>query len=233
MNPAHEARTRALILEEFPGVHVSLSSEVLPRIREWAAALDHAGERLSRARDGALYRPSQCRARPHRRAHAAALPDAVERRRHAVHGGDRRRQDRAHAVVRAGRRRPGERLSGRRGRGSRHPRHGRHQRRHRLHRRRSAAGGDRRRDQPPPDRRAGARHDDDLGRRRLDRGDRWRRLSHGRAAERRRRSRPRLLRARRDAPDRDRRGHRVRLPQSRIIFSAARSGSTSRPPRRR
>ena len=35
MNPAHEDETRALILEEFPGVHVSLSSEVLPRIREW------------------------------------------------------------------------------------------------------------------------------------------------------------------------------------------------------
>src|SRR5262252_2508634 len=36
MNPAHEATTRKLIHEEFPGVHVSLSSEVLPRIREWA-----------------------------------------------------------------------------------------------------------------------------------------------------------------------------------------------------
>ena len=35
MNPAHEETTRALIHEEFPGVHVSLSSEVLPRIREW------------------------------------------------------------------------------------------------------------------------------------------------------------------------------------------------------
>ena len=35
MNPAHEERTRALIHEEFPGVQVSLSSEVLPRIREW------------------------------------------------------------------------------------------------------------------------------------------------------------------------------------------------------
>src|SRR6202521_5355280 len=35
-NPAHEDDTRALIREEFPGVHVSLSSEVLPRIREWA-----------------------------------------------------------------------------------------------------------------------------------------------------------------------------------------------------
>src|SRR5262245_57568431 len=36
MNPAHEERTRKLIHEEFPGVHLSLSSEVLPRIREWA-----------------------------------------------------------------------------------------------------------------------------------------------------------------------------------------------------
>src|SRR5882724_2710348 len=36
MNPAHEETTRRLIHEEFPGVHVSVSSEVLPRIREWA-----------------------------------------------------------------------------------------------------------------------------------------------------------------------------------------------------
>jgi N-methylhydantoinase A len=35
MNPAHERETRALVLQEYPGVHVSLSSEVLPRIREW------------------------------------------------------------------------------------------------------------------------------------------------------------------------------------------------------
>jgi N-methylhydantoinase A len=35
MNPTHEQETRRLIHEEFPGVHVSLSSEVLPRIREW------------------------------------------------------------------------------------------------------------------------------------------------------------------------------------------------------
>src|SRR5205807_9343949 len=35
MNPAHEDATRALVHDEFPGVHVSLSSEVLPRIREW------------------------------------------------------------------------------------------------------------------------------------------------------------------------------------------------------
>jgi N-methylhydantoinase A len=36
MNPAHEEDTRRLVQEEFPGVHVSLSCEVLPRIREWA-----------------------------------------------------------------------------------------------------------------------------------------------------------------------------------------------------
>jgi N-methylhydantoinase A len=35
MNPAHEEETRRLIQVEFPGVSVSLSSEVLPRIREW------------------------------------------------------------------------------------------------------------------------------------------------------------------------------------------------------
>jgi N-methylhydantoinase A len=34
-NPAHEARTRAIFKEEHPEAHVSLSSEVLPRIREW------------------------------------------------------------------------------------------------------------------------------------------------------------------------------------------------------
>src|SRR5205823_6454657 len=35
MNPQHEEQTRALIQAECPDVHVSLSSEVLPRIREW------------------------------------------------------------------------------------------------------------------------------------------------------------------------------------------------------
>ena len=34
-NPAHEVATRRLIQEEFPGAYVSLSSDVLPRIREW------------------------------------------------------------------------------------------------------------------------------------------------------------------------------------------------------
>ena len=36
MHPEHEARTREILAEEMPGVSVSLSSEVLPRIREWS-----------------------------------------------------------------------------------------------------------------------------------------------------------------------------------------------------
>ncbi len=35
MNPGHEEQTRRLIQQELPGIQVSLSSEVLPRIREW------------------------------------------------------------------------------------------------------------------------------------------------------------------------------------------------------
>src|SRR5271154_3467212 len=35
MNPAHEQRTGALIREIFPDAHISLSSEVLSRVREW------------------------------------------------------------------------------------------------------------------------------------------------------------------------------------------------------
>ncbi len=34
-NPAHEEETRRIVREEFPDAHVSLSSQVLPRIREW------------------------------------------------------------------------------------------------------------------------------------------------------------------------------------------------------
>ncbi|HKG00341.1 MAG TPA: hydantoinase/oxoprolinase family protein, partial [Xanthobacteraceae bacterium] len=34
-NPAHETETKQIIQQEWRGVHVSLSSEILPRIREW------------------------------------------------------------------------------------------------------------------------------------------------------------------------------------------------------
>lgn len=36
MHPRHETRTREILAEEMPGISVSLSSEVLPRIREWS-----------------------------------------------------------------------------------------------------------------------------------------------------------------------------------------------------
>jgi N-methylhydantoinase A len=36
MNPQHEEETRRILLEEVPGITVSLSSEVLPRLREWS-----------------------------------------------------------------------------------------------------------------------------------------------------------------------------------------------------
>ena len=35
MNPAHEEETRRIALEEAPDLYVSISSEVLPRLREW------------------------------------------------------------------------------------------------------------------------------------------------------------------------------------------------------
>ncbi len=35
MNPGHEEETRRIIQEEAPGISVSISSEVLPRLREW------------------------------------------------------------------------------------------------------------------------------------------------------------------------------------------------------
>jgi N-methylhydantoinase A len=35
MNPAHEQETRTIVASQSPGVHVSLSSDVLPRVREW------------------------------------------------------------------------------------------------------------------------------------------------------------------------------------------------------
>ncbi len=35
INPAHEQRIREIILEEFPGCYVSISSEILPQVREY------------------------------------------------------------------------------------------------------------------------------------------------------------------------------------------------------
>ena len=49
MNPAHEQRTAEIIREELPGVHLSVSSEILPTIREY--------ERLSTATVNAYVMP--------------------------------------------------------------------------------------------------------------------------------------------------------------------------------
>ena len=200
-------------------MHVSLSSEVLPRIREWPRlsttllnaylepVLVHYIDHLNRGLDGSASRI------------AAALPDAVERRRHAVLGRDRRRPHGAYAVLRPA---AGAQASAylatddaRRGLVT-------------LDMGGTSADiafieggvplevteGDRSRAARSTCR---ARHDDDLGRRRLDRLDRRRRLPHCRPAERRRRSRPGLLRPRRHAPDRDRCRPRLRLSQSRLF----------------
>ena len=139
-----------------------------------AAPVDHAGQRLSGAGAGALHRPSRRRPRRARRAtqqrflmqsNGGVMPFAA-----AIAGGTT-----VHTLLSGPA--AGAQASahlGRAGRPARprHARHGRHQRRHRLHRGRRAAGGDRRRRRAPPARCAGARHDDDLGRRRLDRLDR-------------------------------------------------------------
>ena len=146
-----------------------------------ATAVDDPAQRLSRAGAGPLYRRSGNAGSTRPVCHAAALPDAVERRRDAVCRGDRRRHDRAHIALGPGGGRAGERLS----------------RRARTPARAASSpstwaapaadiafieggaplevteGGDR----APAARRARARHDDDLGRRRLDRLDRPRRLS--------------------------------------------------------
>ena len=108
MNPAHEQDTRKLIEAELPGVHVSLSSEVLPRVREWP--------RLSTTLVNAYLEPVLVRYIDDldRGLDAAgvgtrsAFSDAVERRRDAVRGRDRRRQDRAYAAVGPGGRRAGQ-----------------------------------------------------------------------------------------------------------------------------
>ena len=192
MNPAHEETTRDDHPRGIPrrlGVAVERGAAAHPRM---GADVDDAAQRLSRAGAGALHRPSQPRARRRQGRNPAALPDAVERRRDAVHRGDRRRPHRAHAVLRPGRRRAGQRLSGARRGAERagHARHGRHLGGHRVHRGRRAARIHREHDRAPADRRTGARHELDLGRRRLDRLDRRRRLPQCRAAKRRRRSRP-------------------------------------------
>src|SRR5262249_43855409 len=66
-----------------------------------ATPLDDAAQRVSRAGDCAIRGPPHPRIGWGRFKHAAALPDAIERRRHAVFGGHCRRPHRAAAGAQA------------------------------------------------------------------------------------------------------------------------------------
>ena len=230
MNPRHEEETRAIIAQEFPGVHVSLSSEVLPRIREWP--------RLSTTLLNAYLEPVMVhyighlntgldetgvhtRQRFLMQSNGGVMPFTA-----AIAGG--RTVHTLFSGPAAGAQASAYLARAERAAAVSSPRYGRHLGRHRLHRGRRAAGSHRRRDRAPAGRRAGARHDDDLGRRRLDRLDRRRRLPQCRAAERRRRSGPGLLRPRRHAADRHRRRSRLRLSQPGLFPRRRADGSTSR-----
>ena len=202
----------------FPTAHVSLSCEVLSRVREWprlsatllnaylAPVLVTYVADLEKRLDAAGLTTQQ---RFLMQSNGGVMPFAAavtgHKTVHSLLSGPA-------AGAQASAYLPREEHLGRARTG--HPRHGRHQLRHRLHRRRRAAGSDRRHGGAPAARRAGARSHHHLGRRRLDRVDRPRRVSVGRAAERRRRSGAGLLRPRRRKSDRDRCRHRLRLSQS-------------------
>ena len=219
MNPAHEEITRQIILEEYPGVSVSLSSEVLPRIREWARMsttllnaylepvlvryIDHLNRGLDDANVGTQQRflmqsnggvmPFTAAIGGGRTVHTLFSGPAAGAQASAYLARDEAQSglvtlDMGGTSADIAFIEGGVPLET-------------HRERHRA----------------PADRRAGARHELDLRRRRLDRLDRRRRLPQCRPAKRRRRSRPRLLRPRRHAADRDRCRRRLRLSQSRLL----------------
>ena len=196
----------------------------VPRIRA------HQHHRLRRLREaGARPLPRRDGARPRGvRRERAAAGDAVARRPRRLVGGaapsgspvsfrSRGRCDR----------RPGGRPRGR-ARRPHHLRHRRHQLRHRAHPARRADHPVRRRHRRLPGARADGRRQRDRRRRRQHRVDRQRRRLARRAAVGRRRSRPGLLRSRREG------GHHHRclagagLPQSRTTLPAAACASTLR-----
>ena len=187
-NPAHEERTRALILEEYPDAQISLSSQVLPRIREWRRmsttllnaylepVMVHYIDHLNRGLDQAGVVTQQ---RFLMQSNGGVMPFAAAiaggKTVHTLFSGPAGGAQASAYLAR-------DNAAGRR----RHPRHGRHQRRHRLHRRRRAARSHRRGDRPAPDRRSGARHDHHFGRRRLHRRGRCVGFPDRRPAKRRR-----------------------------------------------
>ena len=197
VNPKHERRVGEIAREAYPGLEVSLSSEVDPAFREY--------ERTAVTAFDAYIKPTVRRyltdlgdpARRRRRTRPAP-GDAVARR--TRERGARARPSGAAVPVRPSRRChrwPGRRVRGR-SRGPHHPRRRRHELRHRARLRRQAAAAGRRADRRVP----GAGADGGRERHRRGRGKhrvaRRRGRAAGRAAVRRLRSRSCLLCARRD-----------------------------------
>ena len=161
---------RAIVPEEMPGVTVSLSSEVLPRIREWPRLsttllnaylepvmvhyIDHLNQGLDRIGVDTQQRFLM-------QSNGGVMPFSAAiaggRTVHTLFSGPAAGAQASAYLAKRGECRP------------RHARHGRHELRHRLHRGRHAARNHRGHHRAAPGRRPGARHDDDLGRRRLDR----------------------------------------------------------------
>ncbi len=209
-NPTHEQRLAALIAEALPGVLVTSSHQVAREFREFERASTTPALGLCAAGDRRL--PASIRKQARRcgiqgprftvmQSNGGRLParsDADERHHRALlrSGGRRGRRDAAGGVVGL--------------QGPDHLRHGRH-----LDRRLPGAGrpslarlGER--DRRPADPNAGARHRVGRRGRRLARlGRRWRHVA-GRPAKRRRRSRPGLLRQRRNGTRHHRCPHRHR-----------------------
>ena len=206
------ARDRA---EELPGCNVSLSSEILPQIREYY--------RLSTTVINAYLQPILARYIANldrrltgcRRRDAAEIHHAVERRHVDLRRGGAHRRD--HGAVRAGRRRHRRRLCRRddRHRQHHHLRHGRHLLRRGADQGRRADLHQPRQDRRPRHRRADDGHQHGERRRRHHRQGRPLRRARSRPAKRRRGAGPGLLRPRRRSADHHRLQSRARLSQRR------------------
>ena len=237
-NPAHEKRTRDILAARLPGVTFTLSSEVSPEMREY--------ERFSTACANAYVQPmigrylaNLERAAAQRGFRLPALPDAVGRRADDGRDGDP-------LPGAAGRERPRRRRHLRQPhRAAMRPRqgavlrHGRHHRQDLPDRRFAAADQPRLRGgahlplqegQRPAAAHPGHRDGRDRRRRRLDRAGRPAEAHHRRPGQRRRRSRPGLLRPRRRRADRDRRRSAARPHRPDRVF---RRPHGARPRRRR
>ena len=218
LNPAHEERAKKIVLEEFPQAFVTTSSSVVPQFREFERFTTTAmnafiGPKVRHYVGQLVSAMRRCRL------DLGPADHALERR--AGDAADGRRTAGIDLALGAGRRRPRRRLVGSAvgPPQAHHLRHRRHQRRYRR--------GDRR----PLQRSLGARylgwrlssdraddrHPHDRRRRRQHRLCRLRRHVQGRTRERRFAARPRCVRPRRRAADRDRRQSGARTARRRQL----------------